>query len=207
MQKRCVILAGGEINPADVSVPDDAFVICADRGYAAAEKLGINPVLVMGDFDSLGFVPSSDCTRTYPPEKDDTDTMLAVKAALEKGAEEIFIYGALGGRLDHTFANIQTLQFIANHGARGILIGGNDMFTMQTGPSCVRYERHEGYYFSVFSYSEKCTGVNITGTEYTLTEGVLANDFPLGVSNHITEEYAEISLQNGVLVIIESKEA
>lgn len=207
MCRSCVILAGGEIDIKTVSIPEKAAVICADRGYLAAKALGAEPVLVIGDFDSLGFVPCTDNVKIYPSEKDDTDTFLAVKEALKMGASEIAVYGALGGRLDHTLANIQLLKYILENQAEGVLIGTDNRITMQKGGSVRRYKRREDWYFSVLSYSEKCTGVCINGTEYTLSEGVLENDYPLGVSNHITEEYAEISLEEGCILVIESKES
>ncbi|MGN0632125.1 MAG: thiamine diphosphokinase, partial [Ruminococcus sp.] len=173
MQDKCVIFAGGYINTESVYVPQDAFLICADRGYLAAKKLGMKPFLVIGDFDSLGYVPCTEGVSIYPSEKDDTDTLLAVKEALEAGAKEICIYGALGGRLDHTLANIQTLAYITENGAVGTLVSDENIVTMQAGGTKKRYKRREEFYFSVLSYTEKCTGVCISGTEYTLTEGEL----------------------------------
>lgn len=209
MSGKCVIFAGGEINTSDLSVPDDTFLICADKGCLAAEKLHLNPYLVIGDFDSLGYVPSNENKniKTYSPQKDDTDTLLAVKEALRAGAKEIIIYGALGGRLDHTIANVQTLAYIAENNAVGTLVSDENIVTMQLGGTKRCYKQREGFYFSVLSYTEKCTGVNISGTEYTLTNGELDYSFPLGVSNHITEEYGEVSLRTGKLLIIESKES
>lgn len=160
---------------------------------------------MIGDFDSLGYVPCTEGVKIYPSEKDDTDTLLAVKEALKRGAKEICIYGALGGRLDHTLANIQTLACITENGAVGTLASDENIVTMQAGGTKKRYKRREGFYFSVLSYTEKCTGVCIMGTEYTLTDGELKSSFPLGVSNHITEEYGEVSLKEGKLLVIESK--
>lgn len=204
--KTYVILAGGYLDVKTISIPENAVVICADKGYLAAKELGLDNVLVLGDFDSLGFIPKSSDVQIYPSKKDDTDTLLAVKEALKLGASEIFIYGALGGRIDHTFANIQTLMFIAENGALGTLVSDENMVTFQTSNTCRRYKRRDGYYFSVFSYSEKSTGVNISGTEYTLSDAVLTNNYPLGVSNHITNDYAEVSVGDGCLIIMESKE-
>ncbi len=207
MGKQCIILAGGEFDVKTVFVPENAIVICADKGYLAAEKLGLDDALVLGDFDSLGFIPKSGNVQIYPSAKDDTDTLLAVKKALEMGASEIFIYGALGGRIDHTFANIQTLMFIAESGATGTLVSEDSIITLQCSNTCRRYKKRDGYYFSVFSYSEKSIGVSISGTEYILFDAVLTNSYPLGVSNHIIDEYAEVFVGDGCLLIIESKES
>ncbi len=206
MGKQCIILAGGEINLSTLNIPENALVLCADKGYKAAKMLGIEPELIIGDFDSLGFIPRTENIRTFPRTKDDTDTLIAVKEALRIGADEIFIYGALGGRLDHTIANIQTLMFIEKNGAHGILMSENEHVSLMLHDTSRRFKRREGFYFSVFAYSEKCTGVNISGTEYTLSDGILTNDFPIGISNHIKEPFAEISLRDGILIVIESKE-
>ncbi len=206
MSRRFIIFAGGEINPEIVEIPEERYLICADRGFMTAEAMGLEPDCVIGDFDSLGYVPKCSNVQIYPSGKDDTDTMLAVKYALENGADEIHIYGALEGRLDHTFANIQTLLHIEEHGARGVLISENSRVYIQKSgePRC--YAKRDEWYFSVFSYSDKSTGVNLTGTEYPLEDAVLESGFPLGVSNHIMDEYAELSAENGCLIVIESRE-
>lgn len=204
--KKCVILAGGYINLNSVDIPENAVVLCADSGYSAANALGIEPALIIGDFDLLGFIPNVENVQTFPSEKDDTDTLLAVKEAIKMGADEIFIYGALGGRLDHTIANIQTLMFIENNGAKGMLISDNEYVSLLIDNTSRRFKKREGFYFSVFSYSEKCTGVCISGAEYNLSNGTITNDFPIGVSNHIKEAFAELSIKSGCMLVIESKE-
>lgn len=206
MSCRFIIFAGGEIDPEIVEVPEKRYLICADRGFMTAEAMGIEPDCVIGDFDSLGYVPKCSNVQIYPSGKDDTDTMLAVKYALENGAEEIHIYGALEGRLDHTFANIQTLLYIEEHGARGVLISKSSRVYIQKSGKSRCYAKRDECYFSVFSYSNESTGVNLTGTEYPLEDAVLKSSFPIGVSNHIIDEYAELSVENGTLLVIESRE-
>ena len=108
--KRAVIFSGGAFEKPDwVALPKDAMILCADSGLRHARALGISPDWVLGDFDSSSEQPEGESVLRYPPEKDDTDTMLAVKQALSLGAEEIQIYGGLGGRFDHSIANVQTL--------------------------------------------------------------------------------------------------
>lgn len=204
--KKCVILAGGDINLSSIDIPENAVVLCADGGYIAAKALGVEPTLVIGDFDSLGFIPDIENVQTFPSEKDDTDTLLAVKEAIKMGVDEIFIYGALGGRLDHTIANIQTLMFIEKNGAKGTLVSDNEYVSLLIANTSRRFEKREGFYFSVFSYSEKCTGVCISGAEYNLSNGTITNDFPIGVSNHIKEAFAELSIKSGYMLVVESKE-
>ena len=124
--KRCVIFGGGQIgDPEQIKnlVRQEDYLICADSGYRHCVQLGFSPQLVLGDFDSYAGVVQSDCELLrYPIEKDDTDTMLAVKQALQRGYERLVLVGMLGGRLDHTLANIQTLVYAVEHGAAAQII-------------------------------------------------------------------------------------
>ena len=204
--KTSVIFAGGPENGTPcLPVPEHACIICADSGLRLCEQLGLSPDLVLGDFDSLGGVPEQYPHMTVPVEKDDTDTLLAVRTALSKGFTDIRIFGAFGGRLDHTLANIQTLEFLQKHGAEGILVSSDNYAALQGNGTVRRYPKVEGFSFSVFSLSERAEGVTLAGTYYPLENGMLTRDFPLGVSNHITAEYAEVSVRSGTLLIIGSR--
>lgn len=199
----CAIFAGG---PEDGTpcrpVPEDAYVICADSGLRLAERLGIAPDLVLGDFDSLGAVPEQLPHMTVPVEKDDTDTVLAARVALEKGFRDIRIYGAFGGRLDHTFANLQTLEFLHNAGAHGELTGVRDTAFLMGGGESRRLPKQPQQTLSLFAWSAQCSGVCIRGVHYPLENGTLQRSFPLGVSNEITAEEAEIVCGEGLLLVI-----
>ncbi len=194
---------GGAPFCGSVSLPDNAYIIAADSGYSTVKKLGFTPNLTLGDFDSLKKKPVCGEIMTVAAEKDDTDTMLAVKTALERGFNDITIVGAIGGRLDHTFANIQTLAYILQHGGFGRLIGENDTAELlNTGE--YSYERKDGMYISLFSYGEAAV-LTSRGTKYDLTEHTLDNAFPLGVSNEITDDKCRISVHKGQLLVIFSK--
>ena len=192
--KRAVIFSGGAFEKPDwVTLPKDAMILCADSGLRHARALGISPDWVL--------------VLRYPPEKDDTDTMLAVKQALSLGAEEIQIYGGLGGRFDHAIANVQTLRYLSEHGAVGSLCDAQNWMTVQTAGTVRKYPRRDGWYFSLLSLSDTCTGVTITGAKYCLQNGTLHANFPLGISNEIVAERAEISLQTGMLLVLYTKDA
>lgn len=189
-----------------VHIEENDLVLCADVAYLAAKKEGIEPNIIIGDFDHGENDAPSFSTAEFirvPSEKDDTDTMLCVKYALEKGADEILIVGGIGGRLDHTFANLQTLAYIEAHGAHGRLISeDNEAFLVQGDASLTR---REGWYLSVFAYDSVCTGVTLKGTKYEVDDVSLTTAFPLGVSNEIIADEALISVQNGTLLVILSK--
>lgn len=206
MRKNCLIFAGGcPENQLPLGVrTDNAYIIAADIGYENCIKLGLVPDLVIGDFDSLGYLPDARELMTFAPEKDDTDLMLAVREALKRGYDDISILGAYGGRFDHMFANVQTLAFITSHNARGRLISADEC-TQLLAPGEYRFERAEGFSLSLFAYSPAVKGLTLKGTEYTLQNGCLQNSFPLGVSNSIKDGSAEISFTDGLLLVVQSR--
>ncbi len=200
MQEECMIVAAG---PSPVYLRKNAYIIAADGGNERLGKLGICPDLIIGDFDSSSSVPSFDNVIKFPKEKDDTDTMLAIKKALSLGFKKIYISGGLGGRLDHTLANIQSLCYALDNGALAFLCGENEtVFVLsngKTGFSC----RCKGH-ISLFAISDRVCDVNISGLKYSLSHGELTNAFPLGVSNEFTGHHSEISCGEGKLLIIYS---
>lgn len=202
----CIIIGGADMETdcVDRSSFDGKHIICADRGVAHAQKIGIEPDLIVGDFDSLGYVPKSDCSiMQFKPEKDDTDLMIALKEAIKLGFKDILIYAALGGRLDHTFASIQTLAYALEHGAKAQLVSESDIAELFV-PGEYIIKRKEGYSLSLFSFSEKVTGLTIKGAKYEVTDVDLEYSFPLGVSNEIVEAEAAISFRSGRLLVIQS---
>lgn len=198
----CFIFGGAPFY-GNIELSDNAFIIAADSGYKTVRRLGLTPDITLGDFDSLSEKPDCGEIITAPAEKDDTDTMLAVKTALERGFTDISIVGAIGGRIDHTFANIQTLAYILKHGGFGRLIGENDTVELLNAGEYV-YERKGGTYLSLFSYGEYAV-ITSRGTKYDLTDYRLENTFPLGVSNEIIDDKCRISVQKGHLLVIFSK--
>lgn len=178
------------------------LVICADSSFDTAVGAKLTPDIVIGDFDH-GKTPKFDKIVRVPCEKDDTDTMLCVKHAISVGSDEIFIAGGIGGRLDHTIANVQTLAYAEEHGAHAVLSDGrNTAFFID---KCARVARASGFYLSVFAFGGDAT-VSITGTKYNAERTTLTVDFPLGVSNEITSDAAEITVYSGRALVIVSKE-
>ncbi len=196
----CYIVGAAKMD--QIFHPDETdFTIAADAGLKHLQGLGIQPDLIIGDFDSLGSVPPQPQVVCFPPEKDDTDMMLAIKAGLKKGYVDFRLYGGLGGRLDHTLANIQALQYLAHHQAQGFLIGEGMVLTAITNGSLRIKEGKKGI-LSVFCFGEPATGINLTGLKYPLHDATLTSDMALGISNEFTDNPAEISVKNGTLVIL-----
>lgn len=205
----CYIFSGGVMCYNDLiafDIPKPDYVICADAGYVYAEKFGYTADCLIGDFDTLNPPEEKSYKEIlkYNSEKDDTDTMLAVKNALNKNATEIYIFGALGGRFDHTFANVQALNYISQNSSQGIIITENEYMTILN-PGKYTFKKKNDFYFSVFSIADESTGVCLRGVKYTLENGTLSSNFPLGVSNIITDDFAEISFKNGKILIVMSK--
>ena len=206
-KKRCIIITAFCKNKLRdfIEFNDEDFIICADAGYKLALAEDINPDIIIGDFDS-GSRPKATTSRVIelPVMKDDTDTLSCLRYAISMGFKEIFILGGIGGRLDHTIANLQLLSFALDAGCDCVMTDGNNIATMLSNGS-VKIKQREGYTLSVFAYSNECTDVSIKGVQYPLDCAKLNSSFPLGVSNNITAKYADISLKEGKLLIIQSK--
>ena len=198
--KNCIIFCAAGFTGLVQAIEEGDLVIAADGGLAHTQSLGITPDVILGDFDSLGYTPQG--ANVFPVEKDDTDAMLAVRHGLTEGCDTFFLYGSLDGpRLDHTIANFQTLQFLADHSAVGYLIGNDVMLTVVKNSGISFPEGREGT-VSVFCLGPDARGVTIEGLHYPLEKGTLSAGFPLGVSNHFTGMSARISVEEGSLLVL-----
>ena len=200
----CVIFCAAEFDRLARPIPGDAWVIAAYGGLRHTEKLGITPNEIIGDFDSLGFTPAG--ANVFPVEKDDTDAMLAARLGLKRDCREFLLYGSLDGpRLDHTVANFQTLQYLADHGAVGYLVGNTTLVTVVKN-SAIRFPAGTDGTISVFCMGPDARGVTERGLYYSLEDAALTVGFPLGVSNHFTGAEAEISVKDGSLLVLWDRE-
>lgn len=199
-----MIISGGDFSPVSGFLDDDFFIAC-DRGYMYCTRLGIVPDLIISDFDSYcGPVAPEIPLNAFSSEKDDTDTMLAVRYAIEHGFEEILLCCALGGRLDHLIGNLQSLVFAQKHGLCASL-RSEDTEVITLKDSYLRIPRRCGWSLSVFAPDGPCEGVCISGAKYPLQDAELLPSFPLGVSNQWASEEAVISVRKGILLVVLSK--
>lgn len=199
MEKICVIV--GAMEPGVLVLPAGALVIAADAGLGHLERRGVRPDLIVGDFDSLGRAPEGGHVIRHPVEKDDTDMLLAVKTGLARGCGKFLLYGGLGGRLDHTYANLQTLEFLAEHGGQGWLLGDGLAATAIRNGRLDFAPGRQGA-ISVFCPGGQASGVDLTGLYYPLRDAVLTGGFPLGVSNRFTGTAASVSVRDGTLLVM-----
>lgn len=205
MACRCVVFCAGEEGEIDFAVTPEDFVICCDAGYLAAKRRGITPDLLIGDFDSYREpLPDSVETLQFPVEKDDTDSMLALREGLRRGYKQFVLLFALGGRLDHTLANLQALAFLEEFGASGLIIGPRDRVQLLKNGT-LDIPRRNAYTLSIFAYGGKAIGVTLKGMQYPLNDAVVTETFPIGLGNHIIEPLGRVSVLDGSLLVVESK--
>ena len=198
--KKCVIFCAGEFDSLALPIDPEDLILAADGGLRHTQTLGLTPDAVLGDFDSLGFIPEN--AQVFPVEKDDTDALLAVREGLRQGCREFYLYGAMDGtRLDHTIANFQILEFLALRNARGYLIGKEQLATVVRNGS-LEFPQEATGILSLFCLGADATGVTLQGLKYPLEQGVLTAGRPLGVSNHFIGEKSVISVENGNLLAI-----
>lgn len=198
--KRAYVFGGGIYHGEFPVIREDDFIIAADKGCEVLKNKGICPHISVGDFDSSSFVPEENAV-VLPVEKDITDTAAAVEIALEKGCSEIYIYGGMGGRPDHTFANYAIIASLSEKGIKAFLVGEGYEITAVT-DGRLTISGVSGETVSVFSFSERSYGVSLKGLKYPLDDVTLNNTFPLGVSNSFEDSVAEISVKNGTLLVM-----
>lgn len=202
---RCIIISGSpecDIDFLKSQIKNDDFIICADKGYSYAKLAGIMPDIAVGDFDS--------CADTLPDyievvrldvHKDDTDTMHCIDVAISKGYTEFVILAALGGRLDHTYANVSALQYIATKGGRGVLLSENEQVEFLP-VGRYEYKNLFGHTFSLFPFACQKVLVSYIGAEYSLNKSYLNSNYPMGVSNKFISNDSVVEIYDGNAIIV-----
>ena len=217
-----VIVSGGNVDQALLKDflrdLDHPFIIAADRGLAALRNIEVYPDHMIGDYDS-----SDQETYEYAksihdkmgialtklnPIKDDTDTEAALSLALRETDGRIYIFGGTGSRLDHVIANIAILVRALEEGREAMLLDSNNRIRLVDRDHAVRIRREDAFgdYLSIFPYGMEARGVTATGVFYPLLDVTLRGNSSLGTSNEIIEEFADISVKEGILILIESKD-
>lgn len=196
----CYIFGALPVDEFPFTITEKDLVIAADAGINNTKRLNITPNIIIGDFDSLGYIPNQENTLIHPIEKDDTDTILAVKEAFNRGYKNFRIFGCIGGRLDHTIANIQTAAYITENGGNVLFCSNAENFTVIKNGK-IEFDKNNTGNISVFAL-ENCKNVNIKGLYYETENNNLSSNFPLGVSNKFVNKSSLISVEEGKLLII-----
>ena len=206
MEGICYIIGAGPVDALTLNPDECDYVIAADAGYLRLAGLSVVADLVVGDFDSMIHKPNHPNLIVYPVEKDKTDMILAIDEGLRRGYQKFVLLGGLGGRLDHTYANIQALSYLAMSGARGYLLGGGTAVTViKNGTLSFGGDRKGGV--SVFCCGETARGVTLRGLKYELRNAVLSPTLPIGVSNEFIGEKCDITVLWGSLAVMWEEQA
>ncbi len=207
---KAFIYTGGFIDEKKISErpQKDDLIIAADSGYHNAVKMGVVPQLLLGDFDSLqkGLrIPEETEILQVPAEKDDTDTQLAVKIALERGATELTVLGGLDGRLDHTLSNLAILEDLNARRIRAVITSGQNRVRFLRNSGVILLREHFRY-FSILAADPVVKGVTAEGCKYPLKKAKLSRTNQYAVSNEIVGNCALIEIKKGGVWIIESND-
>lgn len=203
--RRAIIFGASKIKDLEYInkyIDKDDLIICADGGYAHVKKLGIKPDIIIGDFDSYdkNSIGDESIIISAKEEKDETDTELALTYALQRGIKEVLMFGCLYGRLDHTFANIWLLIKYKRLGMNIIMIGYDDVVMTAVNPLVI--QKTENSYISLYSISEIVRGLTLKGLKYPLSGYDLKRGDVIGTSNEFIDDSAQISFDEGELLII-----
>ncbi len=188
-------------------------IIAADRGLIACRELWEKPKHIVGDFDSAGEEalapylndPEVEIHR-FKPEKDWTDTEIAVELAIKLGWDEITILGATGTRLDHVLGNIQILALAESKGAKACILDANNRIRVHSTSFRIRRDEQWGKYVSLFAIGGDVHGLTLRGFKYEVEDFTLGSLGSRAVSNEITADEAEVSFADGMVVVIESRD-
>ena len=201
-KKICCILGAGEYFDEEY-IPQKAFIIAADGGLKQCRKKGLAPDMIIGDFDSLGYETQGKNVVKLPVIKDDTDTFAAVKAAMEKGFQIFLFYGCTGGRLSHTVANLQTLNFIAKRGGIGFLVDKDEVASIVC--KGIEFDEKATGFLSVFAFGGNCI-VSENGLKYEIQHCLLPPCTTLGTSNEFIQKKSALTIHEGAALVVFEKE-
>ena len=205
--KRCVIVGGAGINNYDYIrsrlYVDDYIVFC-DSGLRHLEPLQVKPSLIVGDFDSHDNPYLDVETIVLPCEKDDTDTVFAVKEAIKRGFDDFLLIGVVGARLDHTLGNVSILLYLDSFGKKGIII--DDYSEMEIVSNEPAYIEDSYAFFSLLNVSGTAKGITIENAKYLLNNAEITCEYQYGVSNEVLPgKTAKVSILEGKLLLIKDR--
>ena len=204
MMGRCVVVGGADISNYGFireQLCDDDFVVFCDSGLKHLEQLQVKPSLIVGDFDSHENPHLDVETIVLPCEKDDTDTVFAVKEAIKRGFDNFLLIGVVGARLDHTLGNVSSLLYLDSLGKKGCIIDNySEMEIVSDKPVsiCDQYA-----FFSLLNITGCAKGITITGAKYPLADAEISCEYQYGVSNEVLPgNVSTVSVKDGRLLLI-----
>lgn len=215
-KKSVLIVSGGRACPEAISAllgkERFSLIIAADSGLGTLDQLRLVPDYIIGDFDSVnqGLLNKYKALNvkiiSYPPQKDETDTQIAIKLAISHKPDRIIISGATGSRVDHTLANIHLLLLPLYAGIDACIIDSNNKIYLRNNDFSIKKDEQYGRYVSLLPFADKVSGITLTGFKYPLNDATLAIGSSLGVSNEIMASCARVSIKEGILLVVESRD-
>lgn len=206
MSATCHIVCAGPCEGLNIELDEHDLLVAADGGAGYCLDAGLNPHVLIGDFDSIDSTSSHaiTCERiTLPRDKDDTDTLAACKLGIERGYREFKIHAALGGDVGHEIANVQLLAFLRREGAHGVLYGrGQELHLIDAGLSPARFHAPVLTRVSVFAFGGVADGVCERGLHWELEDARMEPNLPIGVSNRVEGGSFELGVRSGSLVVV-----
>ncbi len=207
----CILIGAGDLTISQIPIQENDLCIAVDGGYEYCKLLEIVPDYILGDFDSISEKEAQNVAEIakemkdrviiLPMEKDDTDMLAAIKLGLSEGYQSFRIYAGMGGRVEHTLANIQCLLYLKEHNAVGYLMDGTGMILVAKEEVISFQDTLEGY-LSLFSMGEEAV-VSIENMKYLLQEQKITNSFPIGISNEfLPGKKGKITVHKGAVVMI-----
>ena len=205
--KRCVIVGGADIGSHEYirgAICEEDYIIFCDSGLKHMDKLSVKPSLIVGDFDSHENPHLNVETIVLPCEKDDTDTVYAVKEAVQRGFDTFLLIGVIGGRLDHTIGNVSILLYLDSIGRKGLIIDDySEIEIVSTAPVYIS-DRYS--FFSLLNITGCAKGVSIQNAKYPLDDAEITCEYQYGISNEVIPgKKAIVSVRDGKLLLIKNR--
>ncbi|MFO7635868.1 MAG: thiamine diphosphokinase [Clostridia bacterium] len=207
---KALVISGGTMLPlsmAQAYIGNADLILCADSGADHARAYGIVPDIILGDMDSVSEKALDTTAKIFPhpPEKDDTDTKIAVDKAMELGAGQIDIICGTGDRLDHTMANIWLLAYMADRNVSGRVVDARNVILLCR--DRLELTGKEGAFVSILPFSDRVEGVTLTGFRYPLKNQSIPRSWTQGVSNEIMGETGVIQVREGTVLVFFSEDS
>lgn len=214
MGKKACIVTGGTLSEQLLAMymaqhPQELLIV-VDGALEITHRLQMQPDYIVGDFDTvdnrlLDFYDDSVILR-HPPEKDQTDTELAIETALQAGCDSLVFFGATGSRLDHSLANIFLLQGLLCRGVEAEVLNENNRLYLKNRSFTLYRKKVLGDYVSLLPLTEVVKGVTLKGFKYPVEKLTFHREQTLGISNEITDEEARVELDEGIFIVVESQD-
>lgn len=201
----CALVGASEFNAEHFKQMDAAgafdYVIAVDGGYEHLRSINRKPDMALGDFDSLGYRPKGVRVAAFSPDKDKSDMELALERARSMRYRDVCVFGGLGGRLDHTLANLQLFSLFSERGLYVTAIDETAAVTFVTGPDAFEMPAAQAGVVSVFSMSDEARGVFERGLKWELDDFTLTNRTSRGLSNELVGEAVMIGVESGTIAV------